>query len=207
MAVFCGTDGIDDSYSSIEELYALYRSILSIIAEHGIDIGKREIEDYLPILTKRGSGDDVSVASIIDVESVARLAPLFKVQSQLFKLRTERDIKTGKLDTISEKIRVLSEKKEKHIEKEKSVEDIDADIKDLLAESMRYKEAIEADESEIFKLNSQYQEVLDNIAANLLVSELQTVESEENTDEVINVDNDDNSAETMTEVLGLPENT
>ena len=28
-AVFCGSDGIDDSYAKVEEMYALYRSILN----------------------------------------------------------------------------------------------------------------------------------------------------------------------------------
>ncbi|MCF0134162.1 MAG: protein phosphatase 2C domain-containing protein, partial [Blautia sp.] len=61
-AVFCGSDGIDDSYANVEEMYALYRSVLKIFVEHGIDVGKSEIQEYLPVLTKRGSGDDVSIA-------------------------------------------------------------------------------------------------------------------------------------------------
>ena len=35
-AVFIGSDGIDDSYASDEELYALYRSILKIFIENGL---------------------------------------------------------------------------------------------------------------------------------------------------------------------------
>ena len=43
VASFIGTDGIDDSYASAEELHGLYRGILSIFAEHGREIGEEEI--------------------------------------------------------------------------------------------------------------------------------------------------------------------
>ena len=54
-AVFCGSDGIDDSYANPEELHALYRSILKIFVEHGVEVGRNEIREYLPVLTKRST--------------------------------------------------------------------------------------------------------------------------------------------------------
>lgn len=86
LAVFCGTDGIDDSYISSEELYALYRSILKIIIKHGDEVGKKEIETYLPELTKRGSGDDVSIGLIIDRERTKNIESIFDKQAELFEL-------------------------------------------------------------------------------------------------------------------------
>lgn len=88
-AVFCGSDGIDDSYTNIEEMYALYRSILKIFVEYGIEVGKSEIKEYLPILTKRGSGDDVSIALIMDIKRVTELTPVFTVQTELFSLENQ----------------------------------------------------------------------------------------------------------------------
>lgn len=85
-AVFCGSDGINDSYAAVEEMYALYRSILKIFVEHGIEVGKSEIKEYLPVLTKKGSGDDVSIALIIDIKRVAELTPVFTVQTELFNM-------------------------------------------------------------------------------------------------------------------------
>lgn len=88
-AVFCGSDGIDDSYANVEEMYALYRSILKIFVEHGIEVGKSEIKEYLPVLTKRGSGDDVSIALIMDSKRVTELTPVFTVQTELFNLENQ----------------------------------------------------------------------------------------------------------------------
>lgn len=67
IAVFCGTDGIDDSYGGDEELTAFYKGVLTIFAQYGYEVGVSEVREYLPILTKRGSMDDVSIAGIIDM--------------------------------------------------------------------------------------------------------------------------------------------
>lgn len=64
-AVFIGSDGIDDSYPSGMELHELYRNIFIVFAEHGADVGSKEVRDYLPKITRQGSGDDVSIAGII----------------------------------------------------------------------------------------------------------------------------------------------
>lgn len=82
--VFCGSDGIDDSYPNIEDMYALYRSILTIFVEHGVSVGKSEIKEYLPVLTKRGSGDDVSIALIMDLQRVTELMPVLTAQTELY---------------------------------------------------------------------------------------------------------------------------
>lgn len=87
--VFCGSDGIDDSYANVEEMYALYRSILKIFAEHGIEVGESEIKEYLPVLTKRGSGDDVSIGLIMDIQRIKELAPVFTAQTELFNLENQ----------------------------------------------------------------------------------------------------------------------
>ena len=64
-AIFIGSDGIDDSYSSEMELHELYRNIFIVFAEHGAEVGSNEVRDYLPKITRRGSGDDVSIAGVI----------------------------------------------------------------------------------------------------------------------------------------------
>lgn len=109
-AVFCGTDGIDDSYANVEEMYALYRSILKIFVEHGIEVGKSEIKEYLPVLTKRGSGDDVSIALIMDIQRVTELTPVFTVQTELFNLENQLKEKQHKAAVNEEKEKALTSK-------------------------------------------------------------------------------------------------
>jgi len=109
-AVFCGSDGIDDSYANVEEMYALYRSILKIFVEHGIEVGKSEIKEYLPVLTKRGSGDDVSIALIMDIQRVTELTPVFTVQTELFNLENQLKEKQHTAAVNDEKEKALTSK-------------------------------------------------------------------------------------------------
>ncbi len=109
-AVFCGSDGIDDSYANVEEMYALYRSILKIFVEHGTEVGKSEIKEYLPVLTKRGSGDDVSIALIMDIQRVTELTPVFTVQTELFNLENQLKEKQHTAAVNEEKEKALTSK-------------------------------------------------------------------------------------------------
>ena len=106
-AVFAGSDGVDDSYAGEEELFALYRSMLKIFTEHGDDIGKSEIKDYLPVLTKKGSGDDVSVALIINPGKIQKLAEVFNIETELFNLQNKLKEKEHAI--------IVNEEKEKNL--------------------------------------------------------------------------------------------
>lgn len=110
VAVFCGSDGIEDSYSSIDQLYALYRSIASIFAEHGAETGVNEVREYLPVLTKKGSGDDVSIAGIVNVESIKQMKTIFDLQINLFKVSEEMESIKHRILTLNERVNSLKEK-------------------------------------------------------------------------------------------------
>ncbi|WP_298530904.1 PP2C family serine/threonine-protein phosphatase [uncultured Ruminococcus sp.] len=68
--IFLGTDGIENSYCSREQLYGFYRGLALTFSENGLDEGLRQLAAFLPEMTKRGSGDDVTVAGIIDFEQL-----------------------------------------------------------------------------------------------------------------------------------------
>ena len=111
LAVFIGSDGIDDSYANDKELYNLYRSILHIFAEHGSERGKNEVHDFLPNLSKRGSGDDVSIAGLIEADLPIETANLIKAlidfetaSSSRSKLATECKISEEKIEYIKESL-------------------------------------------------------------------------------------------------------
>lgn len=106
LAVFCGSDGIDDSYSNLNELYELYRSMLKIFADYGEDVGKKEIKEYLPVLTKKGSGDDVSVGLIIDLKKSKANRKKLDIQTGLFKAEEQ-------LIQVEHKIEIANEMKAK----------------------------------------------------------------------------------------------
>jgi serine/threonine protein phosphatase PrpC len=145
-AVFCGSDGIDDSYASTEELYALYRSILKIFLEHGKEVGESEIKEYLPILTKRGSGDDVSIALIIDYQRLELLTPFFEVQAELFDLTN-----------------LLKEKQHSVLVNEEKDKTLNAKISNISGEI----NALRLQRKQLLKDISEIQSKIDNLTAKL----------------------------------------
>lgn len=73
-AIFVGTDGIDGCFVNDEKLYNLYKTLLYSINESGLENTVQEFEDYLPRMSAQGSGDDVSIAAIIDIEAIKELS-------------------------------------------------------------------------------------------------------------------------------------
>lgn len=65
-AVFLGSDGIDDSYGDGEILNNFYIQLFKIIIRKGDDKALKELKKSLPIISQRGSKDDMSVACIYD---------------------------------------------------------------------------------------------------------------------------------------------
>jgi len=63
-AIFIASDGVDESFATVEGLYKFYDNIIKNSNEDW-DGNVKEIEAYLPELSEKGSRDDVSLAAII----------------------------------------------------------------------------------------------------------------------------------------------
>lgn len=72
-AVFVGSDGIDDCFCNDEQLHSLYRTVLYSFSSSEFDTAVAELKDYLPRLSAKGSGDDMSVAAILDMDKIGEL--------------------------------------------------------------------------------------------------------------------------------------
>ena len=73
VAVIIATDGIDDCFAGDQKLYDFYKVVLSSFGEKDEEAAKSELMDYLPRLSEKGSGDDVSIAMIINNEILRSL--------------------------------------------------------------------------------------------------------------------------------------
>jgi hypothetical protein len=88
--VFVNSDGVDDSYPAGDNekyLAGLYRTIalnffdeIKANPKDGFENGKKQVKEFLPDLSKRGSGDDVSIAALIDVDALKMLEPKLRRQ-------------------------------------------------------------------------------------------------------------------------------
>ncbi len=68
VAVFLGTDGIENSFAGDEKLLDFYRLVLKNIAACPKEDPIEELFGYLPTLSQKGSGDDISLGLLLGKE-------------------------------------------------------------------------------------------------------------------------------------------
>lgn len=102
MAVFLGSDGMDDSFGEDPNLVNFYIQVVKMLVTEGKDATIKSIESDLPQLSKIGSKDDMSVAFIYNVGELKAHITDF-IQYQI-------DIVKDAIHQIDERIRTLSDK-------------------------------------------------------------------------------------------------
>lgn len=103
LAMFLGSDGLDDSYGDGENLYNFYIQLFKIIARSGLDKAEKELRKSLPIISQRGSKDDMSVASIYDDKALQAVFFLL-TDYQKKRLEEQVDANAAKQNSLTEKI-------------------------------------------------------------------------------------------------------
>ncbi len=64
-AIFICTDGVENSFADRAMMSKLYSTALDSYGEKGLEDAKAELADFLPRLSQKGSGDDLSIAAIV----------------------------------------------------------------------------------------------------------------------------------------------
>lgn len=88
--VFLGSDGIENSYTGMEELFALYRNICRKAVSGGAEAASGQVAQALAVITERGSGDDVSIAGIFHMPALETLGPVLEADAQRRRLALEQ---------------------------------------------------------------------------------------------------------------------
>ena len=102
MAVFLGSDGMDDSFGEDPNLVNFYIQVVKMLVTEGKEATIRSIESDLPQLSKIGSKDDMSVAFIYNIDELkAHITEFIQYQIDI--------IKDG-IHQIDDRIKKLSEK-------------------------------------------------------------------------------------------------
>lgn len=70
MAVFLGSDGMDDSFGEDANLVNFYIQVVKMLVNDGLEATIKSIESDLPQLSKIGSKDDMSVAFIYNIDEL-----------------------------------------------------------------------------------------------------------------------------------------
>lgn len=121
-AVFCCSDGVEDSFGDYDiapyYLHNWYLGLLNEFCKNGIDSTLKKIDEFLPILSQKGSKDDISFAGIIDISSinldiiVNRLNAV-DINNKLADLELQKNKFHHLLDEIEQRIEQYKQKNEK----------------------------------------------------------------------------------------------
>ena len=77
VAIFLGSDGMDDSFGEETNLVNFYVRVAKSLVNDGFDATFADIKETLPLLSKRGSQDDMSIACVYDEEELKVALPKF----------------------------------------------------------------------------------------------------------------------------------
>lgn len=109
-AVFVGSDGIDDCFNNNEQLYNLYKTVLYSFATTDFKEACEGLADYLPRLSAKGSGDDVSIAALLDMDSISELSIVKDYDKIKEKAKLEENARKEAEKNEAEKRRVEEER-------------------------------------------------------------------------------------------------
>lgn len=146
-AVFVGSDGVDDSYTSVEELFHLYRSLCLKALDEGADTIGEYVAMLLPEITKRGSTDDVSISGLINVQTLDTARTAMEIARELRQMQLEEQKRQQQRRILERDIKVAEKKRKKAQEQ---IREVQEKLRRLGAERAGYQKKL-----------SQYQERLD----------------------------------------------
>ena len=110
VAVFVGSDGVDDCFSSEQQLNNLYKTVLYSFATSDFSEAVDDLSDYLPRLSAKGSGDDVSVAAILDMDMIGEISVVKEFDKEKEKARVEEHARIAAQKAEEERKRVEAER-------------------------------------------------------------------------------------------------
>lgn len=117
-ACWLGCDGVEDSYRNEEGTYTFYRKLMCELNERknqekeDFEAFEAFFKEYLEEFSKIGSGDDVSVGGIVDMDWVKMSVPSFTIQAEEYDLLEKLEQLNNKHISMSNKHRLLKEEAE-----------------------------------------------------------------------------------------------
>ncbi len=153
-AVFLGSDGMDDSYGDGDNLYNFYTQLFKIIIRKGNEKALDELKKSLPIISKRGSKDDMSVACVYD--DTALSAMFFALTDYQGKMLDEQFAQVGeKVLQLTKKIEDLGNPEKLEKKDQIELEYAKKDLTRVADQAVRIKRRMAVLKGEITKYRNR----------------------------------------------------
>ena len=206
-AVYMGSDGIENSYVTAEDLFALYRNISLSAINNGGDYTKKEVESALQVITNRGSGDDVSIAGIMNIYALCEIKQILLTASENRKQR----IAFEKLERKRRSLEIAMQSLQKRLNHEitrrqeiqRQIQKLEQDHNSLISELKRLtfnQKKTEEDKAALEEMLPQIQQSIDALAEELrTINDNYSVVEEEIQKSCISSNDDEIEANSITQ--------
>ena len=110
-ACYMGSDGVEDAYLNNDDqsgTHVFYGNLSVDIIGRGPEQTEDYLESFLPEFSQEGSGDDVSVAGIIDMEKMPRFLPELEKAGKRYHFLEQKRLYENKLISMTRKRQKLN---------------------------------------------------------------------------------------------------
>lgn len=133
-ACFLASDGVDDSFFTLEETYAFCHKLIRYGCKEGMDKLQENLRETLESLSERGSRDDTTISGFIDVEQCLKFLEEFEKYDQRLQIENQLKQVDEKLNSMQRKKAFLEEKAMKATKERIHCEEESAKKKNVLSE-------------------------------------------------------------------------
>ncbi|MBQ7503009.1 protein phosphatase 2C domain-containing protein [bacterium] len=111
-ACLAASDGVEDSFFSMDLMYSYCRDLLIYAQQNGVKALNKHLDETLPEFSRTGSGDDVTVCGVVDIGKIADFAGVFERDNEIIRQESvirdaEARLKSmngmGKMDALKKK--------------------------------------------------------------------------------------------------------
>ena len=138
VACYIGSDGVEDSYYDNEEsqlgTHRFYMDLSCKIHELNPEEFTEYLNSFLPEFSRKGSADDVSIAGIVDLNSIANLVDSYKEKVEQYDYKESLE---KRLEETNSKIISMTRK---HGVLKQRAEDTELKLKEAIAEKQMLTE-------------------------------------------------------------------
>lgn len=161
MSCWLGCDGVEDSYRNDEGIYTFYRKLMCELNEWKENGFEDHLKGYLREFSEIGSGDDISVGGIVDMDCIGDYVPSFALQVEEYGLAEDLERLKNKHISMSRKHGLLqkqAEQAKKLYEQLYNSDDLEK-TNDARGEYQKAEDAFKAYDNDYKKIQEQIDEV------------------------------------------------
>lgn len=110
IACLMGSDGVEDSFFDMEGTHTFYRELISELCDKYPEAFLRYLKERLPELSRLGSGDDISVAGLVNIKEAQKFVDSFRRQIKAYQLNDSLKMCEERLHSMERKHNFLHRK-------------------------------------------------------------------------------------------------